>query len=249
MKTILFATALSVAALAAAPALAQGTAGVAVTHTEAEVGDFETDGKSFDIFAAAVAPLTGPWGVQMDGGINFVEDDDSDDDTTLNGALHLYHETPNNKVGAFVGANTGDEDTVWNGGVEGQVFLDNANLGAAVGYITSGESDVDGWGAVGSGALFLNDNFSLSAQLGFVSLEAEGVDVDGWNGGVGAEYQLPNTGVTLFAGYNHGEIEDADATADSITVGLSFNFSGTLLERERRGPSLNGLGSVGGLPL
>jgi len=248
MKKILFATAMTVATLAGAPAFAaKGYVGAAATHTEVDVAGFEGDGATYDLFGGVAVPTSESWGLQFDGGVTFSDFDDSDNDTSVSGNAHLYHESEGGKIGGFVGASSGGDITVWNGGVEGQAFLDNMNLSGSVGYFSVDDFDVDGWGALGSASVFVTDNFTMFGGLGFATADAGGVDVDGWTGSVGAEYQLANTPVSFFGAYSHGDVGDFDVTSDSFTLGVTYSFSGTLKERERSGPGLPGLSGIAGL--
>jgi len=245
MRNLLFASAFAVAALASAPAFAQGYVGASATNANVEVGPFEDDAMAYDVFGAVVLPTGGPIGIQLNGDVGFSDEDDSE--AVFSGTAHAYMQAETHKLGAFVGGTTSDGESLWNVGVEGQYFYDNMNLGGAIGYFSADDVDVDGWGAQGTLTTYLTDNFSLSGNVGYASADAGGFDIDGWSAGVGAEYQLAATPISFFGSYQHGDIEDADLTVDALTVGVTYSFSGTLKERGRTGPSLGGLGGLAGL--
>jgi hypothetical protein len=246
MRKVLFATAMAVAALAAAPALAQGYVGASATYSKVDVAGFDDHNNWYDVFGAVVAPVNDSFAFQFDGDLSWTNSDDVADDTLISGNAHLYRETENSKLGVFVGA-ADVGGTIWNAGVEGQAFLPNSNIGGALGYFKDDEFDVDGWAAQANGAAFINDNFDVYASLGYVTASGSGADVSGWRGGLGAEYQLSSAPVSFFAEYDHGDINDFDLTTDSFTLGVTYSWSGTLREREHRGPSLSGLAGMAGL--
>ena len=248
MKKYLFATAMAVAALSSAPAFAQGHIGASASHTEVEVFGLEGDGNLYNVFGAFVMPLNETFSWQFDGDVAVTDIDGVDDETAVSGTAHLYKGAEANKVGGFVGFTTADDFDVWNVGAEGQLFLDNVNLGGAVGYFNVDDLEVDGLGILGSATLFVTDNFSLGGSVGYATADADGFDVDGWNAGVGAEYQLSQAPLSVFGGYSRLDIEDADLEADTITLGVAYSFgSATLKDRERSGASLNGLGGLAGM--
>ena len=248
MKKFLLATAMTVATFASAPAFAQGHIGASASHTEVEVFGLEGDGNLYNVFGAAVLPLNETFSWQFDGDVAVTDIDGADDETAVSGTAHLYKGTDANKVGGFVGFTTADDYAVWNVGAEGQLFLDNVNLGGAVGYFNVDDLEVDGVGIRGTATVFANDNLSFGAGLAYASADAGGIDVDGWNARVGAEYQLPAAPLSFFAAYSRTDIEDADLEADSITLGLTYSFgTATLKERERNGASLDGLGGLAGM--
>lgn len=251
MKKYLFASAMSLSVLVAAPAFAApGIVGAAATHTEVDVLGFEGDGAAYNIFGGYVQPLSEGLALQVDGDVTFTDVDGAEDETVLSGAAHLYHGSETGKVGGFAGFSNADEYTVWSAGAEGQLFLEQVNLGGALGYFNVEDLDVDGFGVSGTATFFATDNFALSGTAGYASAEIEDLDVDldGWNVGVGAEYQFAAAPVSVFAAYSRTDIEDVDLEADSFSIGVAYSFgSATLKERERSGPSLGGLGGLAGM--
>lgn len=251
MKKFLFASAMTLATLAAAPALAaQGLVGAAATHTEVEFLGLEGDGNAYNVFGAFVLPLNDTFAWQFDGDATFTDIDGAEDETVVSGTAHLYQDNETSKVGGFVGFSTGDDLSVWTAGGEGQLFIDNVNLGGAVGYFNVDDLELDGFGIVGTATFFATDNFSVGGSVGYATAEIEDLDIDldGWNAGVGAEYQLSNAPLSIFGGYSRTDIEDADLEADSITIGVAYSFgAATLKDRERTGPGLGGLGGLAGM--
>ncbi|MGE5565513.1 MAG: outer membrane protein [Parcubacteria group bacterium] len=244
MKKVLFATAMAVVALAAAPALAQGYVGASTTYSKYDSAGSGDHANWYDVYGGVVAPLSDAYALQFDGDLGWTNSDAATDDTAASGNVHLYRETPNSKLGVFAGA-ADVGGTIWNAGVEGQAFLPSSNIGGAIGYVKDDEFDVDGWAAQANGAVFVTDNFDLYGNLGYASVD--GGNVDGWRGGVGAEYQLASTPISFFGEYSHADISDWDYKTDNFTVGVTYSWSGTLRERNHRGPSLSGLSGLAGL--
>jgi len=249
MKRILFATAVAVAALASAPAFAQGYVGAQIANLHIDAAGASTNGNVYDVFGSVVTPLNDALAFQFDGDVNWNDIEGLDHSAAGGATVHLYHETPANKVGGFIGVAAENGDNLWNGGLEAQVFpSDNFNLGGAVGYFNDTELDVEGWAVAANGTLFLNDNLDVYANGGFAQGSIGSVDdVFGWGAGVGVEYQLSTAPVSFYLGYDHSNIDDFDAKADGVSVGVTYSWSGSLKERERRGPSLRGINYVAGL--
>ena len=248
MKKFMLATAMTVATFASAPAFAQGHIGASATHTEVELFGVEGDGNAYNVFGGVVLPMNETFSWQFDGEVAVSDVDGADDETAVSGTAHLYQGAEASKVGGFVGFTTTDDVAIWNVGAEGQLFLDNVNLGGAVGYFNVDDLEVDGVGIRGTATVFANDNLSFGAGLAYASADAGGIDVDGWNASVGAEYQLSAAPLSFFAAYSRTDIEDADLEANSITLGLTYSFgTATLKERERNGASLDGLGGLAGM--
>lgn len=249
MNKFLFATAMAVGTMAAAPAMAwDGYLGASASHTEAEISSVDADAESYSVFGAGVAPLAEGFSLQYDARITFPETDGGEDDTIFNGGLHLISEQEDGRFGAFVGVTTSDADNsseTWEGGIEAQANVDKYIFGGALGYFTNDDVELDGWGLRLDAQKFKTDNFVLGARFGLATAEVFDVDVDGWTAGVWAEYQLTDTPISFSAGYDRTEIKDFDVEADTISLGVTYNFSGTLRDRETTGPSLNGLGLVG----
>lgn len=249
MKRTLFAAAIAAAALASAPAFAQGYVGAQAANMHIDAAGSSANGNVYDVFGSVVTPLTDTMAFQFDGDVNWNNIDGLDHAAAGGATIHAYHETPNNKVGGFIGAAAENGDTLWNGGLEAQLFpSDNFNLGGGVGYFNDHELDVEGWAAAANGTVFINDNLDVYANGGFAQGSIGNANnVFGWGAGAGVEYQLSTVPMSFYLGYDHSDIHDFDAKADEVSVGVTYSWSGSLKERERRGPSLRGISYVAGL--
>jgi len=246
MKSVMFAAVVAAAAMASAPAFAQGFVGAQVGHTNVDVGSYSVDGNVYDVFGKVVTPLNDTLAFQFDGDVNWNDIEGLDHSAAGGAAVHLYRETPANKVGVFGGVGAENGDNLWYGGVEAQVFAsDNFDMAGSLGYFNDDQVDVEGWAVGGTGTLFLNDNFDVFANAGFARADVLSMnDVKGWNGGVGLEYQMSGAPISIYGAYDHTDIDDLDAKADTVSVGITYSWSGSLRERQHRGPSLPGLSGV-----
>ena len=92
----------------------------------------------------------------------------------------------------------------------------------------------------------MHDNFRLNANIGYASVDAgAGNDDDAMIYGVGGEYQFASFPVSIAAGYNTADFDGGDV--DTWTIGVRYNWGGTLRDRDRSGASqasLTGVSSV-----
>lgn len=254
MKSLFLATA-AVAALAAAPALAQdGVGSVGVTYSNADIEVAGVDGEvEFAAIDAAVAvPVTADWTVTMDGAFLYAFDDAlGADNSNINGRLHASRNFGGTRFGAFAGGQEVGDEQLWSFGAEAQHYMDQLTLTGSVAYETVDGTDADIWSVGGDVAYYVSPKFRLNGGLGYHTADlGGGVDTDAWSANVGGEYQIAETGMNVTGGWNHSELEDLDLTVDTLSIGLRFSFGGDLQTRERSGADLGrtvtGLGSAVG---
>lgn len=251
--------------LGAAAALAITAPGVAAAQsayidlgyqsTEADIAGVEADGDSWTLGGAGAWGGNNSLGFQVDGLVSQSEADGGGDVDSYNLGGHLFGRSDGGLVGGFVNYGNvdieglGDFD-VWTAGVEGQLYLSRGTIDGAVSY-SEGEDIDASLTAVDAGYThFITDNFSLGGNVGFGQLDDGVDDGDLVSYGVGAEYQLAAAPISIFGGWQHSELDDADADADTLGIGVRYNFGGTLLDRNRNGASLSrggGLGRFAGL--
>lgn len=253
MKSLFLATA-AVAALAAAPALAQdgiGSIGVSYSNTDVDFAGLSGDIESAQVDAGFAIPVTGAWTVTLDGAFAYAIDGAANqDDSAVSGRVHVSRDLGNVRVGAFAGGSEADGEQLWSFGGQAQTHLDKVTLTGSLAYETLEGVDADIWSLGGDAAYFVTPNFRVNAGAGWSTIDAGGVDADGWQANVGGEYQIPGTGLGLTAAYTHAEAGDFDLTADTLMVGFRFSFGGDLQARERAGADLGrtaaGIGSLAG---
>lgn len=90
----------------------------------------------------------------------------------------------------------------------------------------------------GDARFFATDNFSFDGGLGYGN-----IDVDGggsghyWTYGLNAEYQFDAAPVSIYGGWNGLDVEGGHSNA--WTIGIRYNWGGTLLQRDRSGAGLS----------
>ncbi|GAA0869237.1 hypothetical protein GCM10009116_10730 [Brevundimonas basaltis] len=240
MKSLLLVTA-SIAAFAAAPALAQdgpvGSFGVTYSDSELELGGLSADSDAWAVDGVVAMPAFGEWTVTLAGAVA-----DSDDDTVIAGTAHLTTLVGSDlRIGGFVGAADVADETALTAGFEAQKYLANATLTGVVAYTTADDVDLDVWSVGGDAAFYVTDALRLNAGVSWMTIDD--ADVDGFTYGVGAEYQIARTPFSATAGYSHSDIEGLDV--DTWTVGLRYSFGGGLQARDRAGAALPGSGVMG----
>jgi len=248
MKHVLFATAALAAVLyAAAPSwAAEPTGHVGVSYAKTDIEDLEADTWAVD--GAVAFDLSGAWGMQFDGSIGNTDYDGLGETETVSGTAHLFTRNESYAIGGFFGLSDVDDSTVWNVGVEGQTYMANTTLAGSFSYGQFDDADLDSWSLNGEARYFVSDNFRLDAGLGWTRLTDGDDNVDGWNFGIGGEYQFASAPISLTAGYTHSTLDDVDVSADTFRVGLRYNFgAGTLKERDRSGASFNGGTNLNGV--
>lgn len=244
MKNVLFASAALAVMAVAAPAFAEVTGTVDAVYGRSEIENLWSD-DSADAIALSgkvVVPASDLISFQFDGAVSRTEIDDFAETATA-GTIHAFTRNDSYAVGGFVGLSSVDGDATWTGGVEAQKYFADLTLAGAVAYTQVDDwANVDGWTLGGEARYFINDNLRVDGRATYARLEGEGFEADGWNVGLGAEYQLASQPFSVFGAYDHWESEDlADAQADIFTVGLRWTFGAdTLKQRDRAGASFGG---------
>jgi hypothetical protein len=247
------------AALAlAAPGVASAQSGyvdLGYQSTDGEVFGVDTEADGWTLGGAAAWGGQGSLGFQLDGVIGNTEADAGGDADTYNLGGHVFTRNDSHLIGGFVNfgevdAGGGADFDYWSLGLEGQMYLQRTTLDGALSYSEADDTDAE-LTAVDLGAThFFTDNFSAGANLGFGSIEGGGADADVSTFGLGAEWQFASAPVSIFGGWQHSEIDDIDAEADTLGIGVRYNWGGTLFDRNRNGASLprgGGLGRYAGL--
>lgn len=234
-KTALLAAA--AAMFAATPAFATGHVGLAYTNTDSGT----TDADTWQV-EGAFGGASGSIGYQLDGGIGQSASSGSDvDHYTIAG--HLFWHTDNWNLGAVIAtANIEDgsisvDEIAY--GVEGTYNVaPNAVLS---GSYTIGETefltaDIDAWNADLGFDYYFTDNFRVGAALGSGNLDfGGGADFDTSTYGIDAEWQLSSLPLSFRAGWSTFD-SDAFGDYDSLSIGVRWNFGGTLRERDQATP-------------
>lgn len=248
MKALFFATA-AVAAFAAAPALAQdsvGSVGLSYNHGEAEAGPLEFDGDAVTLDASIAVPVAGDWTVVMDAGLNIADHDDPmQDSSTVNGRVHVTRAFGDTRLAAFAGGSEVADETLWSFGAQAQHYFDRTTVTGLVAYGKVDGADADLWTLGGDVAYFITPALRVNAGGSWNTIDYNAGDTDAWTAGLGGEYQIPGTAMSVFGGYEHAELKDFDVKSDAVKVGLRLSFGGDLQARNRSGADLGR--TVGGV--
>jgi hypothetical protein len=251
--------------LGAAAALAMTAPGVASAQSayvdlgyqtsESDIGGTSGDADGWTLGGAAAWGGQNSVGFQVDGLISSAEADGGGDADAWNVGGHLFTRNDSFLFGGF--ANYGNVDVdgaadfdFWTVGLEGQYYFSRTTLDGSLSFSEGDDADAE-LTAVDLGLThFATDNFSFGGGLGFGSIDDGTDNADVLTYGLGAEYQFTSFPISVFGGWQHAEIDDIDADSDTLGIGVRYNFSGSLFERNRSGASLSrggGLGRFGGL--
>lgn len=253
MKSLLLATA-AILAFAAAPAFAQdsvGSIGVTYANTDVEIGALSGDADIGAVSANFAFPVTGDWTVTVDGNFSYAFEGDPDvDDSSVSGRVHASRQFGNVRVAAFAGGAEAFDEQLWSFGGTVQTYLDKVTLTGSLAYESIESADADIWTLGGDAAYFVNPDFRINGGAGWTTIDAGGVDTDGWQANVGGEYRIAGTNMSVTGNYTHAEFNDFDIAADTVMLGLRFSFGGDLQTRERSGADLGrtaaGIGALAG---
>ena len=235
--------------LGAAALLAVAVPGVAAAQTGyvgVNYGNADAGGGNDQDFygAEGAVAFAGSGSIVFEVDAAVVDSDDTDSAYGLTG--HVYARNDNHLFGGFIGVADSDDSTTWVGGLEANKYFTNWTLAGAIFYGNNDDADADGYGVNVEARAFVHDNFRLNANIGYASVDAgAGSDDDAMIYGVGGEYQFASFPVSIVAGYNTADFDGGDV--DTWTIGVRYNWGGTLRDRDRSGASqasLTGVSSV-----
>jgi len=241
MKSSLFVAASAAIALAATAAQAQvvGHAGVNVATTSVVVPGKNTDFQTYQAEGAAkfdVASL----GALVDGQVSVLDGDL--DDVSYAATLHLNTKVGGNALlGAFGGVDASDDLTIWSLGVEGQAAVtDKVTLYGQAGWgDVENVGGVDLWAVRGELRYFANENWKVQAQAGYLNIDTNFGNVDGWSIGAETEYQFAGTPWSVTAGYDYADLNDAPVKSHTFRIGARYTFGAPSLKaRDAAGADL-----------
>ena len=240
--------------LGAAAALAIAAPGVASAQSGyVDLGYSTTDvGSDIDAWTIGGAYAwggNGSLGVQLDGVIGSHEYDTGGVDVdTYNFGAHLFTRNDSYLFGGF--ASIGNTDfsvfdyDYYTVGLEGAYYLARTTLNGALSYSEADDLNSDATALDLGATHFVTDNFSFGGTVGFGEIS----DLDFVSFGVGAEYQFTGAPISVFGGYNTTDYDAFDA--DTLSVGVRWNFGGSLFDRDRSGASQSrntGFGRLGAI--
>ncbi len=231
----------------AAPGVASAQSGfVDLGYSSTDVDSTEIDAWTFG--GAYAWGGNGSLGFQVDGVFGSHEYDGGSEVDTYNIGGHLFTRNDTHLIGGFVSFGNTDysigEYDYYTVGLEGAYYMSRTTLHGVLSYSDSEDFESDATALDLGATHFATDNFSFSGTLGF----GEIADLDFLTLGVGAEYQFSGAPISLYGGYTTTDYDVFDA--DTLSVGVRWNFGGTLLDRDRSGASLvrnAGFGRLGAI--
>lgn len=238
MRNLLIAAVLLAAATPGLAAAQTGYAGV--TYSNTEIDGFD-DSDSWGLDGAVAFAGSGSIVFEVDAAI--ADNDDSDTAYGLTG--HVYHRNDSHLFGGFVGVGDSSDSTTWTAGLEASKFFTSWTLAGAAFYANNDDANVDGYGVSTEARFFITDNFRLQGGLGWANVDSDFGDDNALQYGVGGEYQFAALPVSVAASYTRTELDEADFEADTFSVGVRYNWGGTLRDRDRSGASQASITSAG----
>ena len=240
MKTVFFASA-AVAALIAAPAMAQDTAGsigLSYQYTDTDAGIASgLESHSAIIDGVVATPVFGDWTVTFAGKGTYIDSDmAADEETTLGGSVALTKAIGTYRVGGFYAAEEFQGSTLNTFGGVAQKYFDRATLTGVVSYGSVYDADI--WSVEADAAYYATEALRLNAGVSFKNADMMGFDGDVLAAKVGAEYQFATSPYSVFASYTYTDADDFAIESDGIKVGVRYNFGGNLQARDRAGAGL-----------
>lgn len=227
------------AAFVASPAFAAGGhVGLAYNSSETDTND--GDGYQLE---GAIGGASGSVGYQFDAGIGNTDFDVGGDVDHRTIAGHLFWHTDSWNLGGVIATTNVEDDTTSADelvyGIEGTFNIaPNAVLG---GSYTTGESefltiDIDTWNADVGLSYYFTDNFVVHGGLGTGNLDfGGGADFDTSSFDISGEWQMAAAPVSFRVGYSSTDT-DVFGEYDTWSVGVRWNFGGTLRDRDTATP-------------
>lgn len=242
MRNGLFYAALTAALIAPGGALAQsGHVGAAYSDQSYDFGgpEFEVDAISL---GGQVAFGASPVGVQVDG--HYTNwGGDADDADIWNLGAHVFARQESFLVGGYLGFDSIDDFSVdaWTFAAETQFYLPRGTISGALSHSIWDGPDYSITMLEGEYRHFITDNFSIHGGLGVGQADIGGSDLDVWSGAVGGEFMFSGAPVSLFGQYRRNSIDfgPGELDVDALTLGVRYNWGGTLMDRSRSGAGLN----------
>lgn len=236
--------------IGAAAVLALAVPGVATAQTGyvgVIYGSADTDGaadeEDFYGVEGAVA-FAGSGSIVFEVDASIVDSDDSDTGYGLVG--HVYARNDNHLFGGFVGISGSDDSETWTAGLEANKYFANWTLAGALAYASNDDADADGYGVNVEARFFVHDNFRIDANAGWANVDfGAGDEEDATTLGLGGEYQFAAAPISVRAGYSTTDFDGGDV--DVWSIGLRYNWGGTLRDRDRNGASQASLVGLAGL--
>lgn len=256
MKSVLFAAAavLAVATAAHAETTTTTSGYVEGSYTRPDLGANGSNSAvdAWTLKGAIAAPISGKIGGQFDADIGDYRYGaagwGSGDTAVFTPTGHVFYRDDKVLGGAFLGIETASHVTAVGGGFEGQYYIDPKwTVDGSIGYAGVTDSDSHVFGVRAAARYFVTDNFTLGGKVNYARFSATGFGhQDLWTLGVKGEYQFKQLPVAINLGYERGEFTNTPVHSDTLKVGLTWAFGGSLHDRDRHGASLSSVSETFG---
>jgi hypothetical protein len=225
----------------AAPSVASAQTGyVGAIYSTTDIDGVDDELDAYGVEGAVAFAGSGSIVFELDAAVT-----DSDDADTGYGVIgHVYGRNDDHLFGGFVGIAGSDDSETWTAGLEAAKYFANWTLAGALAYASNDDSDTDGYGVNVEGRVFIHDNFRLNGNIGWANVDSGvGDEDDVMIYGVGGEYQFAALPISVGLGW---QTADADAgNVDTLSLGVRYNWGGTLRDRDRNGASQASVVGIG----
>jgi hypothetical protein len=230
MRNWIMGAAVALAALAAPGLAAAQTGYVGLNYNSTDFGGGD-DVESYGVEGAVAFAGSGSIVFEVDAALS--DSDEADSGYGIVG--HVYGRNDDHLFGGFVGLAGSDDSETWIAGLEANKYFANWTLAGALFYGNNDDAESDGYGVNVEARAFVHDNFRVNGNIGWVSVDDGAGDDDAMVYGVGGEYQFAAMPISVGVGYSTIDFDGGDV--DTWSIGLRYNWGGTLRDRDRNGAS------------
>jgi hypothetical protein len=156
---------------------------------------------------------------------------------------HLFSRSDEWLWGGYAGYNhfsgAGDAGE-WTVALQTQFYLPRTTISGNLSYSGTSDTpaDFNTTQIDGEARFFGTDNFSFQGNLGYGNVDGSGSSGNYWTYGVGAEYQFDAAPISIYGGWQGVNI-DGGGDFNGWSIGIRYNWGGTLLQRNRSGAGLS----------
>jgi len=218
------------------------------SYTRPDIGASGVGDTAIDVWSlkgAVAAPLSGKIGGQFDADLGDYRYSQTGfgigDRAVFTPTGHIFYRNDQFTGGAFLGIETAKNVTAVGGGVEGQYYVaPKWTLDGALGYAGVTDQNEHIFGVRIGGKYFVTDDFTVGAKINYARFSESGFGHDDlWTYGVKGQYQLKSIPVAVSLAYERGDLHNTPLHSDTVKVGLTWAFGGSLHDRDRHGASLD----------
>lgn len=223
-----------------------GLAGVGYDYLNLD-GPSSDDANVYHGSGSALWTWPGLWSAQADYGFASYRFDGHFTVDQMNiGGGFFWRDSNDGAIGGMLHYQSLD-DGVENDGISiaavGEKYFDQATLAGYIGHSDFGGPDISirGWQLGAKGSYYADESLAFRLGLNYGSWRAGGDDAKEWNLDGEAEYLIPDSAASVYAGLGFGSVNpDHDDSTDTFQLGVGvrvhFGTQGTLMDRNRAEP-------------